>query len=776
MAHEVVKNVPAVREILPELPVLLDHAQKRRSQKLIFTRQEHTMPVHMPFSAGIELVNGERYIIAGRKFKKELTPDGIKYTFPGTKYIPEFTWQLQRGEQPTDTIFNFSVKNTTEQPLPLEKLIMFSLPDQPVSAASQSGWETQSPAHPPWPLSQFERPQVDDEYMPSSRIGPIDTANNPDSSFIPWMTQAIIAGQPVLFGFTTAKDQAGFIEFKPGRSGYDVSIFTAAEGIELAPNATVNSEKLSISLASDQQLALSNYYQTVARDMGAILPAEQAEAYIFACSWYQHEWDINEEIVKRDVDFLAAHKDTLHTKGYILDDYFDPNRRDRIGEWTKESQQFLSGFKALTGYIHSHGMQAIRWLAPAYVSSESELARDHPDWFVTDDTGKPINAKTHWGTSNYVLDITNPDVEDYVRQVIRTNIDEYGFDGFKLDFMFAATLRGHRHEKNVTGIQAYRRLLTILNEETRGKIVLGCGMPMLPSVGKVAFMRVGPDSGNRWKNPAKDGAAPCVYYAIRANGARAEMNGVLWANDPDAVLVRENNSYLTLPEIQSWLTMVSLTNSVFTLGDYMNQLEPERLRLLEFALPPIGGRESGRPVKFAANGMPVAMRLGNDQPWEHWTTAALFNFRDQPQEPEFDPSEFSLNTSDWHHLFNPLTGEYYGKIQGKTKLPPIPAHGVCLLSVHKDLGRPQIVGTTSHISGGAAEFARVEWDDNTMGIKMKQPRPGYAAIYVPEDYHYQGEGEMERIPTGGYLLKIPLQTEEEIIVPFSHIPENNNLT
>ncbi len=61
-----------------------------------------------------------------------------------------------------------------------------------------------------------------------------------------------------------------------------------------------------------------------------------------------------------------------------------------------------------------------------------------------------------------------------------------------------------------------------------------------------------------------------------------------------------------------------------------------------------------------------------------------------------------------------------------------------------------------------------------MLIQMKQPRPGYAAIYVPEDYRYEGEGDMGKISTGGYLLKIPLQTEEEIIVSFSHIPHRRN--
>jgi hypothetical protein len=35
-----------------------------------------------PFSAGIELVNGERFLIAGRTCKKGRVPGGIQYTFP----------------------------------------------------------------------------------------------------------------------------------------------------------------------------------------------------------------------------------------------------------------------------------------------------------------------------------------------------------------------------------------------------------------------------------------------------------------------------------------------------------------------------------------------------------------------------------------------------------------------------------------------------------------------------------------------------------------------
>ena len=67
-----------------------------------------------------------------------------------------------------------------------------------------------------------------------------------------------------------------------------------------------------------------------------------------------------------------------------------------------------------------------------------------------------------------------------------TALRSYGFDYFKLDFLYAGALGG---------LEEYRHGLPAVIRDAVGPeaYVLGCGAPILPSVGLVDAMRVSPD-------------------------------------------------------------------------------------------------------------------------------------------------------------------------------------------------------------------------------------------------------------------------------------------
>ena len=91
----------------------------------------------------------------------------------------------------------------------------------------------------------------------------------------------------------------------------------------------------------------------------------------------------------------------------------------------------------------------------------------------------------------------------------------------------------------MTPLEAYRRGLRIVREAIGpDSYLLGCGAPILPSVGLVDAMRVSPDTGPNYEPWPPDLAFPSQRTAVLTGAARAWQHGRFWVNDPDCLLAR----------------------------------------------------------------------------------------------------------------------------------------------------------------------------------------------------------------------------------------------
>ena len=125
---------------------------------------------------------------------------------------------------------------------------------------------------------------------------------------------------------------------------------------------------------------------------------------------------------------------------------------------------------------------------------------------------------------------------EYLRKVYST-LSDWGVGFHKLDFLYAGALPGCRYAE-ITGIQAYRRGLELIRDLIGEAQLLGCGAPLLPSVGLVDAMRVSCDTGANWEPGGGDFGAPSMRGAIESGRARAFMQGRFWSNDTDCLLAR----------------------------------------------------------------------------------------------------------------------------------------------------------------------------------------------------------------------------------------------
>jgi alpha-galactosidase len=232
------------------------------------------------------------------------------------------------------------------------------------------------------------------------------------------------------------------------------------------------------------------------------------------CSWYRYFEEVTAADVLENLEAFA--RQDLAVDVVQIDDGWSPG----LGEGLRESERFGS-LPAVVDRIRDSGRRAGLWLAPFLVGAETTLAREHGDWLVG-------LAGHNWSQDLVGLDLTHTAVRDLLTAHLQRLV-RLGIDYLKLDFLYAGALNG---------AAAYRSGLALVREVVGPDVYLvGCGAPLLPSVGLVDAMRVSPDTFHEGGEDGSTGLRGLMPLA-----ARAWQQGRLWANDPDCVVARPSYS------------------------------------------------------------------------------------------------------------------------------------------------------------------------------------------------------------------------------------------
>ncbi|WP_205712201.1 glycoside hydrolase family 36 protein [Euzebya rosea] len=287
------------------------------------------------------------------------------------------------------------------------------------------------------------------------------------------------------------------------------------------------------------------------------------------CSWYCHGPHVTDADVVTAVD--AAVAADLPIDVVQVDDGYQAD----IGDWLdRNTAAFPRPLSALTARIADAGMGAGLWTAPFCVGANSALARQHPDWLV----GGALASDEHWGQPIRVLDVTHPDAAEHLVELFST-LRSWGFDYHKIDFVYAGALPGRRHA-DIAPLDAYGEGLRLIREAIGpDATLLGCGAPLLPSVGRVDAMRISPDIDPVWEPPLGDVSQPSMQGALQAGRARAWQHGRLWINDPDCVLVREE-----VGRREEWAGYLDVLDGLAVSSDHLDRLDARGLEVTRHLL------------------------------------------------------------------------------------------------------------------------------------------------------------------------------------------------
>lgn len=222
-------------------------------------------------------------------------------------------------------------------------------------------------------------------------------------------------------------------------------------------------------------------------------------------------------------------------------------------------------------------MLAGLWLAPFAGTKTSNLYKEHKNWFIQDKNGKPYKTGHNWG-GFYSLDIYNPDVRVYLKKVFNVVLNDWGYDLVKLDFLYGAcVLPMHNKSRGEIMCDA----MDFLRECCGDKLILGCGVPLMPAFGKVDYCRIGSDISLSWK-PKKHAIREEVSttHAVCNTIFRRHLDGRAWMNDPDVFLLRDKNVKTDFEQRKLLAKINSTFGSLLFNSDNIDEYNSAQLKVL----------------------------------------------------------------------------------------------------------------------------------------------------------------------------------------------------
>ncbi len=211
------------------------------------------------------------------------------------------------------------------------------------------------------------------------------------------------------------------------------------------------------------------------------------------CSWYAFGEHISEKIILNQARWLHEHQ--FKDFKYVL---IDDGWEQQWGDWRLvDKTKFPSGLKKTAQRIKQLGLSPGVWIAPFLVSPDAKLVQEHPDWLVRQngrlvDGFRFTNFDLYFSLHKYILDVKNPRVVKYLENIIDWLVVKCGFELLKLDFLY-----GIYFSPQLTMDEADSFLQSFLARIKRlypHVYTIACGCPVLPAVGVVDSMRIGPDT------------------------------------------------------------------------------------------------------------------------------------------------------------------------------------------------------------------------------------------------------------------------------------------
>lgn len=562
-----------------------------------------------------------------------------------------------------------------------------------------------------------------------------------------------VSGRSVVFGFVSFYRFMCEIELKYDRSLHGKSIkgfalLNTCSAYLLRPGNECNSETVYINFCGNVHENQMHFADTVGKTMKAKFLKHPMSGW---CSWHYRFFDINEEDVLKNAEFVASRKDIFPVVPggfeYIQIDY---GWQKYIGSNEVDASRFPSGMKLVADRIHELGLKAGIWIAPFWIDEGCGLHESNPEYLLHNEEGNLIKVERGFKDMPfYRLDVSNPGAVKYIIEMLDQIINEWGYDMIKMDFLEMATvmpvpdekkisfynpcLSSYEHLRNAcTAIQNY------VDDLNRDIFMSPCGSPTMFLTGIFRTNYVSEDAAvkslpDSWNEHAG------VKSFVRSWGTKYYMNNRIWTNNCESIMLDKRRP---LNEALINATAAALTGGIFFSGDELPELPKERLKIYSRILPVY--KEAAIPIDIFESQNPVIWKLPVKAYGEEWVIIGVFNLEDFEIDINLESNKLGMISGKEYLMFDFWEQKFIGSFKDSYTMVNVPERTVKLICLREKMMRPQIISTDIHFTQGAVELENVVWNESSQSLEglLKNCRTGTHKLflylptgYVLKDFH-----------------------------------------
>lgn len=480
--------------------------------------------------------------------------------------------------------------------------------------------------------------------------------------------------------------------------------------LQLAPGESILTETLFFSLGEREPIrALERYGESI---------------YIFnnlrkSYKFVPHGWDswstsihrdINEKVIMQELEFIDKNLKRYGWTNFAIDAGWERGPAD----WEPHPEKFPNGLKPIVDEIHKREMTACLWIDLFTVPLQSDLARKYPHWLVMPDgRGKLIVGK-----DKMILDVTIPEVYEYVRKTCEKISREWGFDGLvEADFVYHLLL-GERYQNNrLSKVEVMCRGLQAIRQGLGEDKFLTSMVPIQISGRFADSVRIGFDNRPLWSSPPISGNFGCVE-SLTNFARRFYMFPYLGLPDQDCVFLGKDETYLrwniksesrlTQSQVIAWATGTALTGGVFKIGDRFTLLNLEEINILRKCLPRVS--KPAVPIDLFENPYPKIWCLPLTGDCLNGTILGVFNWdNSNTSDVLIQLSRLGLEDDKYYSLYDFWNDKFLGVVQNyfTVSIPPASVSLFCLMPI-KDT--PIFVASNHHFTMGILDVREFLYD------------------------------------------------------------------
>lgn len=196
----------------------------------------------------------------------------------------------------------------------------------------------------------------------------------------------------------------------------------------LAKDECFEAPEVILSYSANGLSELSHHYHDIFRENACESRFVHSDRPILINSWEPFRFNFDSEKLLQTAEISKK----LGVDMFVLDDGWFGTRNDEtsgLGDWTVNGQKLPGGITKLAEQIHAMGMKFGLWFEPEMVNENSDLYRAHSDWCLRAPSRAPSRSRYQ-----LCLDLSRPDVCDYLIKTINAILDGGGIDYVKWDY------------------------------------------------------------------------------------------------------------------------------------------------------------------------------------------------------------------------------------------------------------------------------------------------------------------------------------------------------